>query len=192
MISYLSGTVMDKVPEGIILLAGQVGYHVYVAQRAHQALNLKQPTQLYIHTNVKDDAIELYGFKSLEELTFFKLIIGVSGIGPKTALLVVDRGVDEVKNAISKADTDFFVTIPRLGQKNAQRIIIDLKNKLGAVAQLDLQAQSSEMLEVVEALQSMGYSKQEALKAVKSLPADLTIEQKITTALRSIGKVKLK
>lgn len=188
MISFLTGTVHTKLTDSVILLAGEVGYLVNLPIRALSQLNQNQKLELYIYTQVKEDAIELYGFKTIDELAFFKLIIGVSGIGPKTALLVIDRGVEEVKTAIVKADTDFFVTIPRLGQKNAQRIIIDLKNKLGSLVDLNLQAQSGEMMEVIQALQSMGYSKQESLQAIKLLPSDASLEQKLTLALRNLGK----
>lgn len=192
MIGYLSGTIHSKTNDSLILLVQGVGYLVTVAPTTLNILHVDQQLELYIYTNVKEDALDLYGFKSQMELTLFKLVLSVSGIGPKTAMLVIDRGAEPLKEAIATANTDFFLTIPRLGQKNAQRIIIDLKNKLGGVASLDLSGINSELMEVSEALESMGYTKQEALKAIKEIPADLKLEQKITAALRLMGKTKVK
>lgn len=193
MIGYLSGKLHSKSNDSIILLVNGVGYRVIVAQNILSSWQLNQEVELYIYTSVKEEALDLYGFKSQEEMALFKLVLSVSGVGPKTAILVIDRGAGPLKNAIIKADTDFFVSIPRLGQKNAQRIIIDLKNKLGGIADLDLSGAGSETMELIEALQSMGYSRQEALTAVKNIPiTDGTLEQKITQALRQIGKTKIK
>lgn len=193
MIGFLSGLLHSKLTDSIILLVGGVGYRVIVTQNTLNVLLVQQQLELYIYTHVKQDAIDLYGFKSQPELDFFKLVLGVSGIGPKTALLVIDRGVASIKEAIIKADTDFFSTIPRLGQKNAQRIIIDLKTKLGGITDLDLNRESTQIMDVVEALQSMGYSRQEALIVVKSVPeGETSLEQKITFVLKQIGKTKLR
>lgn len=192
MIGFLSGTIHTKNTDSVILLVQGVGYLVSVPPSTLSHMQLNQPAELFIYTNVKDDAIDLYGFKSQQELTLFKLVLSVSGIGPKTAILVIDRGAQNLQEAIVKADTDFFLTIPRMGVKNAQRIIIELKNKLGGLTDLDLTSSSSEMAEITEALQSMGYSKQEALKAIKEIPDNLSLEQKITFALKQIGKTKIK
>lgn len=193
MIGYLSGKLHIKSNDAIILLVNGVGYRVIVAPNLLNSLQPNQLIELYVYTSVKEDTLDLYGFKSPEEMALFKLVLSVSGIGPKTAILVIDRGAEPLKNAITKADTDFFVTIPRLGQKNAQRIIIDLKNKLGGIVDLDLTGASTEAIELTEALQSMGYSRQEALTAMKNIPTTAgSLEQKITQALRHIGKAKLK
>lgn len=189
MIGYLSGTVKAKINDSVILLVNGVGYLVSIPASSLNKLTADQLLDLYIYTHVKEEALDLYGFKTPEELELFKIVLGVSGIGPKTALAVVDKGVEEVRNALMKADSGFFITVPRLGQKGAQRMIIELKNKIGSVANLDLSGQSSETQEVIDALESMGYSKQESLKAVKGMPTSQeSIEQKITYALRQLGK----
>lgn len=190
MIGFLTGSIHSKLNDYVILMVNGVGYSVTVPPNTLSSLQLHQPLELYIYTNVKDDAIDLYGFRSGPELAFFKQILKVSGIGPKTAILVIDKGVEPLREAIIKADTDFFLTIPRLGVKNAQRIIIELKNKLGGISELDLSGTPSEMTEVIEALQSMGISRSESLKAIKNLPPDTSLEQKITLVLRQIGKSK--
>ncbi len=190
MIGFLSGSVHSKFNDSIILLVSGIGYRVVLPVNTLNILVQSQPVELYIYTHIREDLMDLYGFKSQAELEFFKLVLSVSGIGPKTALLVIDRGVELLREAIVKADTDFFLNIPRVGQKNAQRIIIDLKSKLGSITTLDLSSTTTEMMEVTEALQSMGYSKQEALKAIKNISTgdDLSLEQKMTLALRGLGK----
>ena len=121
----------------------------------------------------------------------FKLLLTVSGIGPKTALTIIDRGVPAVTGAVQKSDVDFFTTIPRLGKKNAQKIIIELKQKLGSITDLDLsEYTSSETKEILDALSSMGFARIEAIQVIKTLPSDLTtLEQKIRYCLKELGKI---
>lgn len=191
MIGYLSGKIQEKLPDSIIVLIGGVGYRVLLTPSTYASLKVSSPLDLHIHTHVREDTLDLYGFKTIEELSLFNMLLSVSGIGPKTALLVVDRGVEPVKNAILKANVDFFTLIPRLGLKNSQKIIIELKNKLGSVTDLDLSAESKEIQEAVEALCVMGYNKMEAISKLKGVPPDATIEEKIKYALKNTGKKNL-
>lgn len=186
MISFLSGKIYDKLPNSIILSVGGVGYRVTVTPSLYVLLVPSVPLDLYIYTHVREDTLNLYGFKTKEELLLFNLLLGVPGIGPKTAILVIDKGVEPIKNAIVKADIDFFSLVPRLGRKNSQKIIIELKNKIGGVADLDLSSESPEILEAVETLQVMGYSKKEALISLKGVKPEITIQEKIRYALRNV------
>lgn len=189
MIGFLSGTIHSKSNAQIILLTGGVGYLVTVPPNYLNLLKVSQQVELFIYTHVREDALDLYGFFTPGELELFKLVLTVSGIGPKTALLVIDKGVDKVEQAIRDADTDFFTTVPRLGRKNAQKIIIELKNKLGGLKELDLTAESEESIQAIEALRNLGYTRQEALQAIGVVPeSEITLEQKISYALRSLGK----
>ncbi len=188
MIGYLEGKVISKLPGQIIIKTAGVGYLVNIPSSTNIKLNLNDPAEVFIHTHIREDAFDLYGFSNIEELDLFKLVMTVSGIGPKTALLVVDRGSENVEKAIKEANLDFFTGIPRLGRKNAQKIIIELKNKLGGSKELDLQENTQEFEEIVDALKSMGYSKNEAVKVVKELPKDISLEQKITQALKLLGQ----
>lgn len=162
---------------------------VTVPQNYLNLLKASRLTELFIHTHVREDTLDLYGFFTPEELELFKLVLTVSGIGPKTALLVVDKGVGKVEQAIKDASTDFFTIVPRLGHKNAQKIIIELKNKLGGLKDLDLTSESEESTQAIEALHNLGYTRQEALQAIQAVPAsEKTLEQKISYALRNLGK----
>lgn len=189
MIGYLTGTIHSKPNEQIILLTGGVGYLVTVPPNYLSQLKVSKQTELFIYTHIREDTLDLYGFFTPQELALFKLILTVSGVGPKTALLVIDKGVGKVEQAIKDASTDFFTTVPRLGHKNAQKIIIELKNKLGGLKELDLTSESEESAQAIEALRNLGYSKQEAMQAIGAIPAsEKTLEQKISYALRQLGK----
>lgn len=189
MIGFLSGTIHSNSTEQIILLVNGVGYLVTVPANYINLLKVSVQTELFIYTHVREDTFDLYGFLATDELELFKLVLTVSGIGPKTALLVIDKGVVKVERAIKDADTNFFTTVPRLGHKNAQKIIIELKNKLGGLKELDLTSENEESTEAIEALRSLGYTRQEALLAIGAVPAsEKTLEQKISYALRNLGK----
>jgi len=191
MIGFLSGKVHLKLLDSIILLVNGIGYRILVPSSTYASILPQSPLELHIHSHIREDCFDLYGFKTSEELSLFNLLLSVSGIGPKTALLVIDRGVEKTKTAIIKADVDFFTLIPRLGRKNSQKIIIELKNKLGSLIELDLAAESGETQDAAEALKSMGYTKQEALSALKNMPeSEETLEQKIRYALKNIGRKK--
>lgn len=188
MIGFLSGSIHSKSSGQIILLTGGVGYLVKIPPNYLNLLKTSK-TELFIYTHVREDAFDLYGFLTSEELEFFKMVLTVSGIGPKTALLVLDKGVGKVEEAIKNADTEFFTTVPRLGHKNAQKIIIELKNKLGGLKDLDLTSENKENTEAVEALRHLGYTRQEAIQTIQAVPvSEKTLKQKITYALRSLGK----
>ncbi len=191
MIGFLSGTIHSKSIGQIILLTNGVGYLVTVPANYLSLLKTSQQTELFIYTHVREDTLDLYGFLTPDELELFKLTLTVSGVGPKTALLVIDKGVGKVEEAIKNADTDFFTTVPRLGHKNAQKIIIELKNKLGGLKELDLSSENEESTQAIEALRNLGYTRQEASQAIQSVPAsEKTLEQKISYALRQLGKAK--
>lgn len=191
MIGFLSGAVHSKSVNQIILLTGGVGYLVTIPPNYLNLLKAPEQVELFIYTHIREDTFDLYGFFTHEELELFKLVLTVSGIGPKTALLVIDKGVGKVEQAIKEANTEFFTSVPRLGRKNAQKIIIELKNKLGGVKELDLTSESEENTQAASALRNMGYSREEALQAVQAVPmSEKTLEQKISYALRNLGKAK--
>lgn len=189
MLSYLKGKFIGIVSTKAIINVHGVGYGVYIPENDLVKLTKEKEIELFIHTYVRQDILNLYGFLKKEQLELFELLLSVSGVGPKSALLVIARGVDPVKNAISKADVSFFTTIPRLGKKTAQRIIIDLKSKLGSLKELELGEENGETQEALDALKSLGFSKVEAVKALQKMPEDVTtLEEKISWALRKIGE----
>jgi len=186
MIAALEGTPIPVSEQSIIMMVNGVGYDVYVTKTTRSTLHTRKTLLLHIHTVVKQDAIELFGFSDKKELALFTLLLDVSGVGPKIALAIVDFGTSGVLNAISNADVQFFTQIPKVGKKGAQKIIIELKNKVGSVAELDLSDDTSgDVYELIETLTGMGFSRSESHDMVKEIPADIeTIEEKIRHVLR--------
>jgi Holliday junction DNA helicase RuvA len=190
MIGRLTGIIDSHIRNPLIIDIHGVGYVVHVPERYLASVKPGRQHTLFIHSHIREDAFDLYGFATEQELVLFELLLTVSGIGPKTALSVVDRGVNAVETAVRKSDVDFFTTIPRLGTKNAQKIIIELKSKLGSSKMLDLTGtDSSETKQIIEALTTMGFDKNEIREALKKLDAkDVTVEQKIRHTLKLLAK----
>lgn len=190
MIGALQGIALSPITNPLTLMVGGVGYRVAIPQQTLKDIRHDEPVMLYTHTYVRDDALDLYGFLAKEELALFELLLSVSGIGPKTSLTIVDHGVVAVRSAIATADVSFFTTIPRLGKKNAQKIIIELKSKLGSIEELDLTAdEQGETKDLLEALESMGFAKKEALSAIKQIKAaDVSMEERLRQALKFLSK----
>lgn len=190
MIGMLTGTIVVINPNSTVVDVHGVGYVVRVPSRLMGQLKPGTKTSLFIHTHVQDDAIDLYGFADEEELALFKLLLTVSGVGPRTALAVIDRGKPaSIQTAIMNSDVDFFTTIPRLGHKNAQKIIIELKSKLGSTKDLDLSEESGgETKQLLEALLSMGFARGEIIGIIRKVDPEKTLEQKIRSALKLLGK----
>lgn len=190
MISSLKGIAEHNGSNPIIVDVGGVGYCVYVPAKLLSTLHSGNSCKLFIKSHIREDAFDLYGFESRSEIDLFEKLLTVSGIGPRTALLVVDRGVGAVHEAIIQADTDFFTSIPRLGKKNAQKIIIELKSKLGSITDIDLtDASATQTKDVLTALVSMGFAKPEALEAIRTIdPQARTLEEKVRSALKVLAK----
>lgn len=191
MIGHLKGKVIFKDVNYIILDVQGVGYKVLgnrdVLTKAHQG----SPLSLFIYTHVREDNISLFGFLEAPDLKLFENLIGVSGIGPKTAMNIFSIGDrNQIISAITTADTSFFKSVPRLGQKNAQKIIIELKNKFGSTAELDLRGE--DMLgneEVAAALKGFGFTTKEIYEAIRAVKKEgQKITETIKLALKYLGK----
>lgn len=185
MIGLLTGTIEQKNINPVLVLVGGVGYNVSVPDGLRAALGNKET--LFIHTHVSDSEISLFGFKLREDLMLFEMLLTVSGIGPRTALSILDRGAASIRKAISQSDVDFFTMIPRLGKKNAQKIIIELRSKLGSITELDLTETSGETKQIIAALESMGFARAEIADTLKHVKGE-SIEEKIRDALKYLGK----
>lgn len=193
MIALISGVVEEKKEKYLLIMtSGGIGYKVGVMPDTVSKVSVDQNIKLHIYSHIREDAFDLYGFENKAELGLFELLLSVSGIGPKTALTVMSSGsVADISVAISKGDTDFFTQTSGIGTKGAQRIIVDLRNKVGAIGDLDLSSDKvTENKQISEALKSFGFKDSEAQAAVKSLPKDkdLTLEQKIKLALKSLSR----
>ena len=193
MIGFLSGEVVARNDPYIVLNVNGVGYKVLAPKSVLAKATLNGKLKLFIYTHVREDAISLFGFLDSLDLKLFENLISVSGIGPKTAMNIFSIGNrEEVAQAIITGDVEFFVGVPRLGKKNAQKIIIELKSKFGSIEDLDLSKfDNKENSEVVSALKTFGFSSKEALGAVKSIKGEgKTTEEKIRLALKELGDRK--
>lgn len=190
MIGMLTGTVFPQHSNPIIVMVGGVGYRVYIPENLEKNILPDKTITLFIHTHVKEDALDLYGFIERDEQVLFELLLTVSGIGPRTAMTIVNRGASSIQEAVASSDVSFFTSIPRVGKKNSQKIIIELKNKLGSIADLDLSDnQRGETKDILDALTGMGFAKNEVQEAIKNLPRDTgSVEEKIRRVLKLLGK----
>lgn len=192
MIAYLSGTVLLRDDPYIIVNVIGVGYRVVASQAVLSKVEkVGEKITLYIHTHVREDTLDLYGFLEQQDLRLFEQLIGVSGVGPKTALGVFSVGTRaEIVQAVITGNVLFFTGVPRLGKKNAQKIIIELKGKFGSVNDLDLtDSEQSSQGEVVEALSTFGFSKTEIQKALTGLTLDgLSLSEKVKQVLKALGR----
>lgn len=192
MIGLLTGIIVYKSESSVILDVSGVGYKVLVPQSVLMNLQLNsEKAKLFIYTHVREESLDLYGFTSHEDLRVFEYLIGVSGVGPKSALGVFSVGARaDILSAIAKGDVDFFTAVPRLGKKNAQKIIIELKSKIGSTEDLDLsEGAEGRDNDVVQALQGFGFTQREAQKALNALDGKaVTPEEQIRLALKYLGK----
>jgi Holliday junction DNA helicase RuvA len=190
MIGLLTGIIAFRNDPYLIIDVHGVGYKVLASPQVLVSSHLSDTVTLFIHTHVREDALDLFAFPTEQDLRVFDYLISVNGIGPKTAMGVFGVGSrEEILGAIRKADVDFFTGVPRLGKKNAQKIIIELKNKLGSGEELDLSEGTEEEIEVINALVSMGFSEREARIAVKGIGENgKTVSERVKLALRQLGK----
>lgn len=189
MIGKLTGSFAGTTPDGQALIeVGGVGYAVRIPLPTLLTLQGGgvERLSLYIHTAVRDDAIDLYGFLNTDELSFFKQLMSVSGIGPKTALNVLNVAeVAALRGAIAAGDTVKLIKVYGIGKKSAERMVLELRDKMGVEAE----AASSGEAEVLEALIALGYRADEARTAVKatSVKESASVQEKLSAALKYLG-----
>jgi len=185
MIGYLQGIIQKKLPKNIILNTGSVGYVVNLAGPLLEKCTEGKNLELYVYTKVREDDISLFGFAKIEELEFFKTVLNVNGVGPKTALEILSQDMDKTKAAILSNDILFLSKIPGIGKKTAERIIVELKNKLDWVDSMrlhkDLKTDETKSEEAVEALVGLGYQRFEIAKILKKMPEEITTTEEIIT-----------
>lgn len=192
MIALLKGIVDSRIDPYLIIDVQGVGYKVLPSHQVLSKLTgVGTDIKLYIYTHVREDLIELYGFDDVQDLRLFEQLIGVSGVGPKTAIGIFSVGSrSAIINALTSGDVAFFTGVPRLGKKNAQKLIIELKSKLGSLEDFNVTADTDAAQDdVVAALKNFGYSTQEAVAAVRATQKEgSTTSEKIRLALQYLGK----
>ena len=173
MFSYIRGELAEVMEEGIVIETGGVGFFVRVPQTVVSALPPQgRIVKVYTHFRVSEDAMQLYGFLSREDLELFRMLLGVSGVGPKAALGVLSvLTADDVRFAVLSDDSKTIARAPGIGPKTAKKIILELKDRLSQNRQEDdvLPPAMNPQDEAVQALAALGYSAAESLRAVRSL-----------------------
>ncbi len=190
MIALLKGIVALRNDPYLIIDVNGVGYKILASQHVLSNTTVGDSLKVFTYTHVREDILDLYGFSEPEDLRLFELLISVSGIGPKTAIGVFSVGSrNDIMRAIMSGDVQFFTAVPRLGKKNAQKLIIELKGKLGSGEDIDLTTVDGVRDEVITALKAFGFSTQEAATAMRATQKDgTTTSEKIRLALKYLGK----
>lgn len=175
MIAHLSGTVVAAHTSWIALSVGGVGYKVYATPTLLAESTVGNELSVWTHLVVREDALDLYGFSEYGELELFKLLISVSGVGPKGALgiLGLDR-LEKLKQAIAASDVAYLTKVSGVGKKSAEKICLELRDKLGELELSSGARGRSAKTDTLEALVSLGYRADEAREALRLIPEDIT------------------
>ncbi|MBL7165626.1 MAG: Holliday junction branch migration protein RuvA [Dehalococcoidales bacterium] len=192
MIASLQGAVESLGSNCAIVNVGGVGFRVYMPTSVLSTLGtVGESVKLHTHLHVKEDDVSLYGFSSANELQLFETLIGVSGLGPRLALAMLSTmSVEQLTMAIATGSTALLTSVPGIGKKMAERLVLELKDKIGAgLIAIPAARIAEEHAEVLAALTSLGYSITEASQAVATLPRDskLTLEEQVKLALQYFG-----
>lgn len=195
MIALLSGVVVEKTPTNVLIeTSGGIGYEVTMTLADTLSVEIGQKLRVYTYLKVSDSAQELFGFKNTAARDFFKILLSVSGIGPKSALNILSLGeIEHIQSAIARGDVKYLTAVQGMGKKTAERLVVELKNKFtvrgGSGESLSGAVDSGPLGEVVEALVSMGYSQAEAREVVQSLDgAQKNAEGLLREALKMLSK----
>jgi holliday junction DNA helicase RuvA len=190
MIGKLTGTLAEKNPPQIIVDCGGVGYEVDVPMSTFYNLpGLGDKVSLLTHFVVREDAQILFGFGTPQERSTFRQLIKISGVGPKMALGVLSgMSVGELSQAVTLQDANRLTKIPGIGKKTAERLMLELKGKLGADLGLPASLVNDNQADILQALIALGYSDRDAALALKALPADVGVSEGIKLALKALGK----
>jgi Holliday junction DNA helicase RuvA len=192
MFEYIKGTVTSLTPAGIIVEAGEIGYFVHISLTTYSQLHGSDRVKLFLHQVIREDAHILYGFSGESERELFRLLISVNGIGANTAIMMLSsHKPEELQHAILNENVGLLKNIKGIGIKTAQRVIIDLKDKIGKTTAGDLLFRSGEnpvRSEAITALEMLGFNKKAIEKLVDQVltaqPA-ITVENLIKLALKS-------
>ncbi|MCK5594976.1 Holliday junction branch migration protein RuvA [bacterium] len=193
MIGYIEGKLSVKTPALIVIDVGGVGYEMHVSLTTYnQICKIEEKLKVFTYLYVREDKLDLYGFATEDEKDFFKTLISISGIGPSVAIRILSAiKVDRFKAAVIDEDVGILTTIPGIGKKTAQRIIVELKDKIGILTDREksyLAGKDPEELSVINdsisALVSLGYSRAIAQKAVDRVLAETKEEIKIEALIR--------
>ena len=190
MIAHVFGKVAEKFNGSLVIDVHGVGYEVSVATNDFDAVVLDQEVKFYTYHHVREQSDELFGFSSLAAKKLFEMLITVQGVGPKAALSILSLGdAEQVRNAIANADSGFVQKATGVGKKTAERVVVDLSDKVGLPThygrtETPLQTELNTSDEALEALMALGYTLADATKALENVDVNLPTSQRVTEALK--------
>ncbi len=192
MIAHIRGELTEKFANSVIVDVHGVGYEISLTTPDFDSLNLHDEVKLYTYHHVREQSEELFGFTALAGKKLFELLITVQGIGPKAAMSILSLGsYEEVRNAIANADSSFVSKASGVGKKSAERVIVDLREKVGLPTyygrkgELKLEEQLQANDEALEALMALGFQLADATKALEGVDTSLPVEERIRLALKA-------
>jgi Holliday junction DNA helicase RuvA len=189
MIATLEGLITEKLGDTVVLQCGGLGYGLNVSFEDFGALETGKPAKLYVYEHIRDNAYDLFGFRSLEAKRLFELLLSVNGVGPKMALAILSiASLGHVRQAIAAGDTKFITQANGVGKRVAERVVVDLKDKVGLAASEDatgfLTTTADPSDEALQGLVALGYSVQDAAEALKKVDTKLPPADRIKQALK--------
>jgi Holliday junction DNA helicase RuvA len=190
MIAHVSGIVVEKFGSAVIVDVSGVGYEVQLAAGDFDATLLDSKIKFYTYHHIREQSQELFGFTSLVAKKLFELLITVQGVGPKAALAILSLGETEiVRSAIASSDAAFITKASGVGKKTAERVIVDLSDKVGHATRTDIDGMGLSRViavndEALEALMALGYNLSDATRALEGISTELSTAARVTQALR--------
>ncbi|MFH1537256.1 MAG: Holliday junction branch migration protein RuvA [Patescibacteria group bacterium] len=189
MIAYIKGTIKFK-DEYFIVERQGLGYKVFIISDLLAKKRVNDSVALFTHEHHKDDGTDLYGFETPDQLQFFEEVISVSGVGPKSGLAMLAQfRTHDLKKSIIHGDTTLLTKVSGIGKKTAERLILELKEKIGfGQTEAASISEGTSSNQALDALVSLGYSHNEALDALNNIDPNLSLEEKVKLALKNFGK----
>lgn len=189
MIAKITGKIALFRDNYVVVDVSGVGYKVYVTEFSMGKIAGKEEIEIYTHTYVREDTLSLYGFLTLDELEMFELLISISGIGPKAAIGILSIAEPKtIRAAVISGDSSILTRVSGVGKKTAERVILELKNRIAELPGEDQGAARADS-ESIEALVSLGYTVSQAREALKAVPKNVKgVSERVRTALKNLGK----
>lgn len=190
MIAHISGKIAEKFNGSIIVDVSGVGYEVIVPQYEYDKAILDNSIKLYTYHHIREQSQELFGFSSLAAKKIFELLITVQGIGPKAGIAIMSLGdYEQVRNAIANEDSKYIQKANGVGKKSAERVIVDLKDKVGLATSYNTEEEKVDGNisgdEALEALVALGFNLKDAILSLKDIPEDLSVSERVKIALKN-------
>jgi holliday junction DNA helicase RuvA len=187
MIGYIEGEIKAMRATHCVVLTGGIGYKVFTTKDGLLRRSVGAHAEFWTHLAVREDAQDLYGFASEAELKFFELLLTVSGIGPKSALAVLDTvSIETLQSAISQNRAEYLTKVSGIGKKTAEKIVLELKDKIGAAIEGGASLKGDE--EALEALRSLGYTSSEARETLRKVSSEFSnANDRLREALKLLG-----